>query len=64
MKNNTSENRERWKAEWLKWGGDDMIESLTIIFNRVGEERQIPLQWREAAIKSLYKEGVLKEKNQ
>ena len=41
-----------------------MIESLTIIFNRVGEERQIPLQWREAAIKSLYKEGVLKEKNQ
>ena len=39
-----------------------MIESLTIIFNRVGEERQIPLQWRETAIKSLYKEGVLKEK--
>ena len=41
---------------------DKMIESLTTIFNRVEEERQIPLQWRETSMKSLYKEGGSKEK--
>ena len=41
-----------------------MIESLTAIFNRVEEEGQIPLQWRETSIKSLYKGGGSKEKIQ
>ena len=63
MKINKSGDRSRWKAEWLKEGGDEMIESLTKIFNRVEEERQIPLQWRETLIISLYKEGGSKEKN-
>ena len=34
------------------------------MYNRVEEERQIPLQWRETAIKSLYKGGGLKENMQ
>ena len=62
MKNNKSGDRSRWKVEWLKEGGDEMIESLTTIFNRVEEETQISLQWRETAIKSLYKGGESKEK--
>ena len=41
-----------------------MIESLTTIFNRVEEEEQIPLQWRETTIKSLYKGGGSKEKKE
>ena len=61
MKNNKSGDRSKWKAEWLK-GGDEMVESLTTIFSRVEQERQIPLQWRETTIKSLYKGGGLKEK--
>ena len=61
MKNKKSGDRSRWKAEWLK-GGDEMIESLTTIFNRVEEEGQIALQWRETSIKSLYKGGGSKEK--
>ena len=64
MKNNKSEDRSRWESEWLKEGEDDMIESLTTIFNRVEEEGQIPLQWRETSIKSLYKRGRSKEKIQ
>ena len=36
---------------------NEMIESVTIIFNRVVDQTQIPLQWRQAAIKSIYKEG-------
>ena len=64
MKSNKSGERSRWKAEWLKEGGDEMIESLTTIFNRVEEEGQIALQWRETSIKSLYKGGGSKEKIQ
>ena len=41
-----------------------MIESLTAIFNRVEREGQIPLQWRETSIKSLFKGGGSKEKIQ
>ena len=41
-----------------------MIESPTTIFNRVEEEGQILLQWRETSIKSLYKGGGSKEKIQ
>ena len=41
-----------------------MIERLTTIFNRVEEEGQIPLQWRETSIKSLYKGDGSKEKIQ
>ena len=48
---NKSGDRSRWKAEWLK-AGDEMIESLTTILNRVEEEGNIPLQWRETSIKS------------
>ena len=64
MKSNKSGDRSRWKSEWLKEGGDEMIENLTAIFNRVEEEGQIPLQWRETKIKSLYKGGGSKEKIQ
>ena len=55
IKNNKSGDRSRWKAEWLKERGDEMIESLTAIFSRVEEEGQILLQWRETSIKPLYK---------
>ena len=64
MKSNKSGERSRWKAEWLKEGGDEMIESLTTVFNRVEEEGQIPLQWRDTSIKSQYKGGGSKEKIQ
>ena len=40
-----------------------MIENSIVIF-RQKVKRQIPLQWRETAIKSLYKGGGIKEKNQ
>ena len=41
-----------------------MIESPTAISNRVEEEGQTLLQWRETSIKSLYKGGGSKEKIQ
>ena len=63
IKNKKSGDRSRWKAGWLK-EEDELIGSLTTIFNRVEEERQIPLPWREKSIKSLYKGGGSKKKIQ
>ena len=40
IKNKKSRDGSRWKAKWLKEGGDEIIESLTTIFNRVAEEGQ------------------------
>ena len=53
MKNIKSGEKSRWKAELLKERGE-IIESLTTIFNRVKEERQIPLQWRERSTSKCY----------
>ena len=64
MKNNKSGDRSRWKAEWVKEKWDEIIRSLTTIFNRVEDERQIPLQWTETSIKSQCKRGGSKEKIQ
>ena len=62
MKNNKSGNRSRQNAEQLKEGGNEMMESLTTIFNRAEEEGQISLQWRETSIKPLYRRWI-KRKN-
>ena len=40
MKNNSGD-RSRWKAEWLKEGRDEMIESLTTIFKGGGSREKI-----------------------
>ena len=61
MKNIKSGEKSRWKAEWLKERGE-IIESLTTIFNRVKEERQIPLQWRERDQQSHYTKTVAQQK--
>ena len=53
MNNNESGDRSRWKAEWLKERGDEMIESLIKILNTVEEEKQMPLQYRETSMESL-----------
>ena len=54
MKNNKSGDRAKWEVKWLR-EGQKMMESLTTIFNRVEEEKQMSLQWRKTVIKSLHK---------
>ena len=44
------------KAEWIKEGGETILKSLHILFNRVKIENQIPTQWQFTAVKSIYKE--------
>ena len=46
-----------WKAEQLKNGGDEMVQSLVSIYPRVKEEREFPNPRMETAIKSIYTGG-------
>ena len=57
-------NTEQTSKNIFTQGGEEMIESLTKVFNRVEEEEQILLQWRETSIKTLHKGGGSKEKIQ
>ena len=57
-------NTEQTSKNIFTQGGEEMIESLTKVFNRVEEEEQILLQWRETSIKTQYKGGGSKEKIQ
>ena len=44
LKRNKACDRQGWTAEWLIYGGDEMIKSLTNIFNRIEVDREIPHQ--------------------
>ena len=59
MKNKeTAADRLGWKAEWSKEGGEKMVKSLNVLFNRIKTENQIPKQWQLTTVKSIYKGGV------
>ena len=57
MKNKKAGDKNNWKAEWIKEGGEKMVQSLVTLFNRVEEKNKIMIQWRETNIKSFYKGG-------
>ena len=44
MKNKKAAVRLGWKAEWIKEGGEEMVKSLYILFNRIKVENQISKQ--------------------
>ena len=58
MKNKKAADRLGWKAEWIKEGGEEMVKSLYIFFNRIKTENQIPKQWQLTTMKSIHKGGV------
>ena len=58
MKNKKAADRLGWKAEWIKEGGEKMVKSIYILFNRIKTENQIPKQWQLTTVKSIHKGGV------
>ena len=56
-KSNRAPDRSKWKAEWIKKGGEEMEKSLSKLFNRIEEERQVPRQWDQILIRSLHEKG-------
>ena len=57
MKKRKAGDKVGWKAEWLIEGGDEMIKSLEILYNRIEQEKIIPKQWQRVIIKSVDKKG-------
>ena len=57
LKNKRASDRLGWRAEWLKEGGEEIVKSLSILFNRIEREQRTLIQWRQTTIKSTYKGG-------
>ena len=57
MKKRKGGDKVGWKAEWLIEGGDEMIRSLEILYNRIEQEKIISKQWQQVIIKSVDKKG-------
>ena len=58
MKNKKATDRLGWKAEWIKEGGEEIVKSLYILFNRIKTENQMPKQWQLTTVKSIHKGGI------
>ena len=57
LKNKRASDRLGWRAEWLKEGGEEIVKSLSILFNRIEREQKTLMQWRQTTIKSIHKVG-------
>lgn len=44
-----------WKNEMIMDGGEEMVKSITIMFNRLSKENKTPRQWENMEIKSIFK---------
>ena len=54
MKTKKAAGRLGWKAEWIKEGGEEIIKSLCILFNRIKTENQIPILEQLTTVKSIH----------
>ena len=57
MKNKRASDRLGWRTEWLKEGGEAIVKSVSILFNRIEREQQTLIQWRKTAMKNIYNGG-------
>lgn len=55
LKNRKAADIESWRYEYIKYAGKDLQESLIRMINEVMEVKQIPIQWKDMKIKSIYK---------
>ena len=61
IKRKKAADRQGWKGEWLLEGGEEMINSLVILYNMIQSTMWIPEQWNSIIIKSLHKKGPKKD---
>ena len=57
LKNKRARDILGWRTEWLKEEEKEIVKSLNILFNRIEIEQRKLMQWRQTAIKSIYKCG-------
>ena len=46
LKNKRARDRLGWRAEWLKEGWEEILKSLSILFNMIEREQRTLTQWR------------------
>jgi len=61
MKKGKAPGEDNLTADILRLGGEDTIEILTKLFNKIMELEEIPTQWNEAKVIILYKKGDMKD---
>ena len=62
LKNRKAKDMEGWKYELVKWAGEDLEKSIKIMLNQSIEEKEIPEEWKNMKIKSIYKNKGSKKK--
>ena len=55
LKKRKAEDNQGWNNELLIRRGKEMVKSLHLMFNRILKEGEIPEQWEEMRIKSIFK---------
>jgi len=56
-KNNKAAGDDECINEILKQGGEQMVESLVILFRKMWKEEKVPIDWARGVIIPLFKEG-------
>ena len=57
LKNKKAKDMSRWKNEYIKSGGNEMLKSVKIIMNHVDNTHEMPESWDLMKIKSIHKKG-------
>ena len=55
LKKRKSGDIEGWKNEMIIEGGEEMVKTMTGLFNKILKEMETPKQWEDMRIKSIYK---------
>ena len=53
LKNKRASDRLGWRAEWLKERREEIVKSLSILFNKIERDQRKLVQWRQTTIKSM-----------
>ena len=62
LKNKKAQDMSKWRNEYIKNGGDEMVKSLMKIISIIDQSLEVPTNWNKMKIKSIHKKGS-KEKN-
>ena len=61
LKNKKARDMSLWKNEWIKEGGDEMVESIMKVVRIVDRTYETPEEWNKMKIKCIHKKGPKKK---
>ena len=57
LKNNKAAGTDGIHLEWIKYGGNKLLNRIYGLVRQIWEEERIPEEWNETIIVSIYKKG-------